>query len=338
MKSVFKNKTILVTGGTGSFGRSFIHTILANGSPKKVIIYSRDELKQYEMQTDLKFHKYQKKLRYFIGDVRDKNRLKTALDGVDIVIHAAALKQVPAAEYNPFEAIKTNVHGAQNLIESCLDSNVDKVIALSTDKAAAPINLYGASKLVSDKLFVSANLYKGSQETKFSVVRYGNVMGSRGSVIPAFLKMRKQKLLTITDPEMTRFNITLNDGVSFVINCLEFMVGGEIFVPKIPSYRIMDVAKAIDPKIKTKVIGIRPGEKLHEEMITLSDSYRTLEFKNHFVILPSTKLWDEEKYRAKNKKDIGIFNKKAFSYNSQNNKWFLSVQEIQNLIKSHVKE
>ena len=338
MKSVFKNKTILVTGGTGSFGRSFIHTILANGSPKKVIIYSRDELKQYEMQTDLKFHKYQKKLRYFIGDVRDKNRLKTALDGVDIVIHAAALKQVPAAEYNPFEAIKTNVHGAQNLIESCLDSNVDKVIALSTDKAAAPINLYGASKLVSDKLFVSANLYKGSQETKFSVVRYGNVMGSRGSVIPAFLKMRKQKLLTITDPEMTRFNITLNDGVSFVINCLELMVGGEIFVPKIPSYRIMDVAKAIDPKIKTKVIGIRPGEKLHEEMITLSDSYRTLEFKNHFVILPSTKLWDEEKYRAKNKKDIGIFNKKAFSYNSQNNKWFLSVQEIQNLIKSHVKE
>ena len=338
MKSVLKNKTILVTGGTGSFGRSFIHTILANGSPKKVIIYSRDELKQYEMQTDLKFHKYQKKLRYFIGDVRDKNRLKTALDGVDIVIHAAALKQVPAAEYNPFEAIKTNVHGAQNLIESCLDSNVDKVIALSTDKAAAPINLYGASKLVSDKLFVSANLYKGSQETKFSVVRYGNVMGSRGSVIPAFLKMRKQKLLTITDPEMTRFNITLNDGVSFVINCLKLMVGGEIFVPKIPSYRIMDVAKAIDPKIKTKVIGIRPGEKLHEEMITLSDSYRTLEFKNHFVILPSTKLWDEEKYRAKNKKDIGIFNKKAFSYNSQNNKWFLSVQEIQNLIKSHVKE
>ena len=338
MKSVFKNKTILVTGGTGSFGRSFIHTILANGSPKKVIIYSRDELKQYEMQTDLKFHKYQKKLRYFIGDVRDKNRLKTALDGVDIVIHAAALKQVPAAEYNPFEAIKTNVHGAQNLIESCLDSNVDKVIALSTDKAAAPINLYGASKLVSDKLFVSANLYKGSQETKFSVVRYGNVMGSRGSVIPAFLKMRKQKLLTITDPEMTRFNITLNDGVSFVINCLKLMVGGEIFVPKIPSYRIMDVAKAIDPKIKTKVIGIRPGEKLHEEMITLSDSYRTLEFKNHFVILPSTKLWDEEKYRAKNKKDIGIFNKKAFSYNSQNNKWFLSVQEIQNLIKSHVKK
>ena len=249
------------------------------------------------MQTDLKFHKYQKKLRYFIGDVRDKNRLKTALDGVDIVIHAAALKQVPAAEYNPFEAIKTNVHGAQNLIESCLDSNVDKVIALSTDKAAAPINLYGASKLVSDKLFVSANLYKGSQETKFSVVRYGNVMGSRGSVIPAFLKMRKQKLLTITD------------GVSFVINCLKLMVGGEIFVPKIPSYRIMDVAKAIDPKIKTKVIGIRPGEKLHEEMITLSDSYRTLEFKNHFVILPSTKLWDEEKYRAKNKKDKGLLQK-----------------------------
>ena len=338
MKSTFNNKTVLVTGGTGSFGKTFIRTILSKANPKKIIIYSRDELKQYEMQTNPKFSKYEKKLRYFIGDVRDKTRLKSAVDGIDIVIHAAALKQVPAAEYNPFEAIKTNVHGAQNLIEVCLDSNVKSVIALSTDKAAAPINLYGASKLVSDKLFVSANLFKGSKKTKFSVVRYGNVMGSRGSVIPAFLKMKNNGLLTITDTNMTRFNITLQKGVDFVIECFKLMVGGEIFVPKIPSYKITDVAKAIDPKIKTKIIGIRPGEKLHEEMITVSDSYRTLEFKNYFVILPSTKLWDEEVYRVRNKKDIGIFSKEAFSYNSENNNRFLSVEELQNLIKTHVKE
>ena len=335
--SIFKNKTILITGGTGSFGKSFITKVLQNYGPKKIIIYSRDELKQYEMQVNPLFSEYNKILRYFLGDVRDFDRLKMALSGVDIVIHAAALKQVPAAEYNPFEAIKTNIHGAQNLIQACLENDIDKVIALSTDKAAAPINLYGATKLVSDKLFVSANLFKGTKKTKFSVVRYGNVMGSRGSVIPAFLKMKENGLLTITDEKMTRFNITLNDGVQFVFDSLNRMVGGEIFIPKIPSYKILDVAKAIDPTLETKIIGIRPGEKLHEEMITESDSFRTLEFKKHFVILPSTTLWDEEVYRKSNKNDVGIFSEKPFSYNSQNNSHFLTVDQISDLIKNHVK-
>jgi UDP-N-acetylglucosamine 4,6-dehydratase (inverting) len=335
--SIFKNKTILITGGTGSFGKSFITKVLQNYGPKKIIIYSRDELKQYEMQVNPLFSEYNKILRYFLGDVRDFDRLKMALSGVDIVIHAAALKQVPAAEYNPFEAIKTNIHGAQNLIQACLENDIEKVIALSTDKAAAPINLYGATKLVSDKLFVSANLFKGTKKTKFSVVRYGNVMGSRGSVIPAFLKMKENGLLTITDEKMTRFNITLNDGVQFVFDSLNRMVGGEIFIPKIPSYKILDVAKAIDPTLETKIIGIRPGEKLHEEMITESDSFRTLEFKKHFVILPSTTLWDEEVYRKSNKNDVGIFSEKPFSYNSQNNSHFLTVDQISDLIKNHVK-
>ena len=333
---MFNNKTILVTGGTGSFGKSFITKVLNSYSPKKIIIYSRDELKQYEMQVHSFFSKHERSLRYFLGDVRDFDRLKTALSEVDIVIHAAALKQVPAAEYNPFEAIKTNIHGAQNLVQACLDQDIEKVIALSTDKAAAPINLYGATKLVSDKLFVSANLFKGSKKTKFSVVRYGNVMGSRGSVIPAFLKMKENGLLTITDAKMTRFNITLDDGVQFVFDSLDRMVGGEIFIPKIPSYRILDVAKAIDPNLKTKMIGIRPGEKLHEEMITESDSFRALEFKSHFVILPSTTLWDEEVYRKSNKNDIGVFSDKPFSYNSENNSHFLTVDEISDLIKNHV--
>jgi UDP-N-acetylglucosamine 4,6-dehydratase/5-epimerase len=333
---MFNNKTILVTGGTGSFGKSFITKVLNSYSPKKIIIYSRDELKQYEMQVHSFFSKHERSLRYFLGDVRDFDRLKTAVSEVDIVIHAAALKQVPAAEYNPFEAIKTNIHGAQNLVQACLDQDIEKVIALSTDKAAAPINLYGATKLVSDKLFVSANLFKGSKKTKFSVVRYGNVMGSRGSVIPAFLKMKENGLLTITDAKMTRFNITLDDGVQFVFDSLDRMVGGEIFIPKIPSYRILDVAKAIDPNLKTKMIGIRPGEKLHEEMITESDSFRALEFKSHFVILPSTTLWDEEVYRKSNKNDIGVFSDKPFSYNSENNSHFLTVDEISDLIKNHV--
>jgi len=333
---MFNNKTILVTGGTGSFGKSFITKVLNSYSPKKIIIYSRDELKQYEMQVHSFFSKHERSLRYFLGDVRDFDRLKTALSEVDIVIHAAALKQVPAAEYNPFEAIKTNIHGAQNLVQACLDHDIEKVIALSTDKAAAPINLYGATKLVSDKLFVSANLFKGSKKTKFSVVRYGNVMGSRGSVIPAFLKMKENGLLTITDTKMTRFNITLDAGVQFVFDSLDRMVGGEIFIPKIPSYRILDIAKAIDPNLKIKMIGIRPGEKLHEEMITESDSFRTLEFKSHFVILPSTTLWDEEVYRKSNKNDIGVFSDKPFSYNSENNSHFLTVDEISDLIKNHV--
>lgn len=337
MKSIFKNKTILVTGGTGSFGKTFIKKVLSKGSPKKIIIFSRDELKQYEMQVDSFFSKHFKNLRYFLGDVRDFDRVKTALRDVDIVVHAAALKQVPAAEYNPFEAIKTNILGAQNIIQASLDLNIDKVIALSTDKAAAPINLYGATKLVSDKLFVSANLYKGNKVTKFSVVRYGNVMGSRGSVIPAFIKMKESGLLTITDEKMTRFNITLEQGVHFVFDSLDRMVGGEIFIPKIPSYRILDVAKAIAPNHEIKMIGIRPGEKLHEEMITESDSFRTLEFGNYYVILPSTKLWDEEKYRVKDKSDIGSFSNEPFSYNSENNSDFLTVDEISELIRNHVK-
>lgn len=334
---MFNDKVILVTGGTGSFGKAFITKVLESYKPKKIIVYSRDELKQYEMQIHPFFSSHMKVMRYFLGDVRDYDRLKTAFRSVDIVIHAAALKQVPAAEYNPFEAVKTNIDGAQNIIQACLSNNVEKVIALSTDKAAAPINLYGATKLVSDKLFVSANLFKGSLKTKFSIVRYGNVMGSRGSVIPAFLKMKKNGLLTITDSNMTRFNITLSQGVEFVIQCLGKMIGGEIFVPKIPSYNIMDVAKAIDPKLKTKIIGIRPGEKLHEEMITESDSFRTLEFKKYFVILPSTKLFDEEEYRNLNQEDIGRLSKTSFSYNSYNNSVFLSVEEISELIENHVK-
>ena len=335
-KEMFNNKTILVTGGTGSFGKNFIIKVLNSYKPKKIIIYSRDELKQYEMQVNPFFSEHDKVLRYFLGDVRDYDRLKTALNQVDIVIHAAALKQVPAAEYNPFEAIKTNIHGAQNIIQACLDHDIEKVIALSTDKAAAPINLYGATKLVSDKLFVSANLFKGGKSTKFSVVRYGNVMGSRGSVIPAFLKMKENGILTITDPKMTRFNITLDDGVQFVFNSLKKMVGGEIFIPKIPSYRILDVASAINPNLEIKIIGIRPGEKLHEEMITESDSFRTVEFKKYFVILPSTNLWDEDVYRKLNKNDIGTFSEKPFSYNSENNNHFLTVEEIADLIKNHV--
>ena len=273
---MIQNKTILVTGGTGSFGKKFIGTILEKHKPKKVIVYSRDELKQYEMQQSIT----NKSMRYFIGDIRDYSRLKRALEGVDIVIHAAALKQVPAAEYNPFEAVKTNVIGAQNIIDASMSQGVEKVIALSTDKAAAPINLYGATKLTSDKLFVAANNFKGKRDIKFSVVRYGNVMGSRGSVIPFFMKEKKEGFLPITDERMTRFNITLQEGVDFVLFCLKQMWGGELFVPKIPSYRILDIAKAIAPNCDHKIVGIRPGEKLHEEMITTTDSLNTIEFKN----------------------------------------------------------
>ena len=340
LKNIFRNKKVIITGGTGSLGRELTNIFLKNFNLKRLVIFSRDELKQSEM---IKKYQHQDKreiLRFFLGDVRDLSRMKFAMRDVDYVIHAAALKHVDLAEYNPLEYINTNIIGAKNVIEAAFSCNVEKVIALSTDKAANPINLYGATKLASDKLFVSANNISGNQKTRFAVVRYGNVANSRGSVLPYFLKLHQNnsKNFPVTDKRMTRFWITLSQSAELVLNSFYRMRGGEIFVPKIPSYRIMDVAKAIDPKIKTKVIGIRPGEKLHEEMITLSDSYRTLEFKNHFVILPSTKLWDEEKYRAKNKKDIGIFNKKAFSYNSQNNKWFLSVQEIQNLIKSHVKK
>ncbi len=332
MKNIIENKTILITGGTGSFGKKFVETLLGSHNPKKVIIYSRDELKQFEMQQVWPDND-KISVRYFIGDIRDYSRLKMAMTGVDIVVHAAALKQVPAAEYNPFEAVKTNIIGGQNVIDAAISNGVSKVIALSTDKAAAPINLYGATKLASDKLFVAANNYRGSRDIKFSVVRYGNVMGSRGSVIPFFIKQKENGVIPITDDRMTRFSITLEEGVNFVIDCLARMWGGEVFVPKIPSYNIVDVANAIDPQAKHKIIGIRPGEKLHEEMITVTDSFSTLEFDSYYVILPSTELWSVSKFIKSSSTNIGKKCKDNFSYNSGTNETFLSVSEIKELIK-----
>jgi len=337
-------KTILITGGTGSFGKKFVETVLKRYNPRKIIIYSRDELKQFEMQHNPKFQKDGVLMRYFIGDVRDIERLKRAMEGVDIVIHAAALKQVPAAEYNPFEAVKTNIIGGQNVIDACLSSSVKKVIALSTDKAAAPVNLYGATKLTSDKLFVAANNYKGTRDIKFSVVRYGNVMGSRGSVIPFFLEKKKTGVLPITDERMTRFNITLQEGVDFVLFCLEKMWGGELFVHKIPSYRILDLAKAIAPECKIEIVGIRPGEKIHEEMITQADALNTIEFEKYFVILPSVqlgndnhlKLWDTEEFRTKSNSKPGKFCEYGFSYNSGTNPHFLTIDELRELVIQNV--
>ena len=331
------NKTILVTGGTGSFGKKFIQTVLERYKPGKIIVYSRDELKQYEMQQiDPNFSG--SSLRYFIGDVRDYSRLKRAMEGVEIVIHAAALKQVPAAEYNPFEAVKTNVIGGQNVIDAALSQSVQKVIALSTDKAAAPINLYGATKLTSDKLFIAANNYKGKHDIKFSVVRYGNVMGSRGSVIPFFLKMKKTGVLPITDKRMTRFNITLQEGVDFVLHRLENMWGGELFVPKIPSYRIVDIAEAIAPEAKQKFVGIRPGEKLHEEMITRTDAMNTVEFENYFAIMPDSDQieWDKNEFLNKSNNTPGKHCEDGFNYNSGSNEHFLSIEEIKDLIAKNV--
>ncbi len=338
------NKTILITGGTGSFGKKFISTVLKKYTPKKIIIYSRDELKQFEMQNNPEYSKPGVLMRYFIGDVRDKERLIRAMEGVDIVVHAAALKQVPAAEYNPFEAVKTNIMGGQNVIDACFESGVKKVIALSTDKAAAPINLYGATKLTSDKLFIAANNYRGTKDIKFSVVRYGNVMGSRGSVIPFFQMKRKDGILPITDERMTRFNITLQEGVDFVLNSFDLMWGGELFVPKIPSYNIVDVAKAVAPECRIEIVGIRPGEKVHEEMITEADAMNTIEFENYYVILPSAqlglaenlKLWDTEKFRKESNGKEGKFCDPGFKYNSGTNKDFLSVDDIKKLIDEHV--
>jgi len=328
------NKTILVTGGTGHFGQKFIETILENFEPKKIIIYSRDELKQFEMQQKLPDGSV---MRYFIGDVRDLQRLKMAMVDVDIVIHAAALKQVPAAEYNPFEAVKTNIIGAQNVIDASISQRVKKVIALSTDKAAAPINLYGATKLTSDKLFIAANNYKGWHDIKFSVVRYGNVMGSRGSVIPFFLKQKGEGMLSITDERMTRFNITLQEGVDFVLQCLDKMWGGELFVPKIPSYRILDLAKAIAPEAKYEIIGIRPGEKLHEEMITVNDAINTVKFDDYFAITPNSKYlpWDRVRFINESNATSGKICEFGFSYNSGTNEQFLSVSELMHLINNH---
>lgn len=337
-------KTILITGGTGSFGKKFIETVLKRYNPKKIIIYSRDELKQFEMQQNPRFSKGGVLMRYFIGDVREAKRLTRAMEDVDIVVHAAALKQVPAAEYNPFEAVKTNIIGGQNVIDACFESGIKKIIALSTDKAAAPINLYGATKLTSDKLFTAANNYKGKHDIKFSVVRYGNVMGSRGSVIPFFIEKKKTGVLPITDKRMTRFNITLQEGVDFVLQCFDKMWGGELFVPKIPSFKILDLAAAVAPECKTEEVGIRPGEKIHEEMITEADALNTIEFEKYFVILPSVqlgdneklKLWDTEKFRTTSNSKSGKFCQYGFKYNSGTNEWFLSVDELKQLIKTNV--
>ncbi len=326
------NKSILVTGGTGSFGKAFIRKVLEQyPSVKRIVVFSRDELKQFEMQQTLSTGTYPQ-LRYFLGDVRDAPRLRRALEGIDVVIHAAALKQVPAAEYNPFECIKTNVLGAQNLIDGCLDTGVNRVVALSTDKAAAPINLYGATKLCSDKLFTSLNNISGSRDIRASVVRYGNVMGSRGSVIPFFLDRRDSGELPITDPEMTRFNITLDEGVEMVLWALENMLGGELFVPKIPSYRILDLAEAIGPQCAKPVVGIRPGEKVHEEMITESDSLNTLDLGKYYALLPSGSATLRDTYLGNGAREVA----KGFRYDSGSNTQFLTVEEIRALIDTEM--
>lgn len=330
---MLNNKSLLITGGTGSFGKAFVKTFLERyPAVKRLVIFSRDELKQFEMAQQFPEAQHPA-MRYFIGDVRDGDRLRRAMEGIDVVIHAAALKQVPAAEYNPFECIKTNVLGAQNVIEACLDSKVKHVVALSTDKAAAPINLYGATKLCSDKLFTAANNIKGSRDLRFSVVRYGNVMGSRGSVIPFFLERRKTGVLPITDPAMTRFNISLQDGVEMVLWALENAQGGEIFVPKIPSYRITDIAMAIGPECQHPVIGIRPGEKIHEEMITDSDSFNTVDLGKYFAILPSAGKYTVESYcQSFGGKPVPP----GFAYNSGSNADFLNVEQLRELINGLV--
>lgn len=324
---LLNGKVILITGGTGSFGKKCTEIILKKYKPKKLIIFSRDELKQFEMAQIFSHAKYPC-MRYFIGDVRDKERLYRAFQGVDHIIHAAALKQVPTAEYNPFEAVKTNILGAENIINVAIDQGVRKVIALSTDKAANPINLYGATKLCSDKLFIAGNSYVGREDTIFSVVRYGNVVGSRGSVIPFFLKQRETGVLPITDPRMTRFWITVAQGVNFVLDCLKRMVGGELFIPKIPSMNIMDLAKAIAPECKTKIVGIRPGEKLHEVMVPRDEARKTLEFKNYYIIQPDFRFF-ERRFKNKGGKPVPD----DFEYNSGTNTWRLSIEELQKMIQ-----
>ena len=327
------DQSILITGGTGSFGRAFVRTVLDHCPKiKRLVVYSRDELKQFEMSQEFPTHQYPA-LRFFIGDVRDKERLNRAMEGIDTVVHAAALKQVPAAEYNPFEFIKTNILGAQNVIDACLDHEVRRVVALSTDKAAAPANLYGATKLCSDKLFIAANNFKGTRNLRFSVVRYGNVMGSRGSVFPFFIAKAKTGVLPITHPEMTRFNISLEDGVEMVLWALEKAIGGEILVPKLPSYRIMDVAEAIGPNCKKEMVGIRPGEKLHEEMITESDSHNTLDLGPYYAITPTDSKTVYNKYLTKG---IAQTVPPSFRYDSGSNSEFLSVQQMRELITKNI--
>ena len=323
--SIFANKTILITGGTGSFGNKFAEIILNSHKPKKVIIYSRDELKQYEMQQRFRKHK---NIRFFIGDVRDKDRLSMALHGVDFILHAAALKQVPAMEYNPAEAIKTNTIGAMNVIDTAIGHNIKKVIALSTDKACNPINLYGATKLCADKLFIAGNAYSGSTNTRFSVVRYGNVAGSRGSVVPFFRQKIKEGVLPITDKRMTRFFLTLEESVYFVIRCFEIMHGGELFVPKIPSVKITELARVMAPECKIKFTGIRPGEKLHEAMISEDDARNTLELEDCYIVKPNFPWWnDKNHYKGKRVPD-------GFRYSSDTNKNWLEGRRLKEFLKS----
>lgn len=330
-------RSILITGGTGSFGKRFVASVFEKWPDvRRVVVYSRDELKQFEMAQQFPPEQF-RAIRFFIGDVRDHNRLKRAMEGIDTVIHAAALKQVPAAEYNPFEAIQTNVIGAQNVVDAAMEAGVKRVVALSTDKAAAPINLYGATKLCSDKLFIAANNLKGQRDLRFSVVRYGNVMGSRGSVIPFFMNRRSTGVLPITDPEMTRFNISLDEGVDMVLYTLQNSLGGEILVPKIPSYKIMELAEAIGPECKKPIVGIRPGEKLHEEMVTASDSQNTIENDRYYVIVPML-------HQREHKQTMQIFaeHHKAkqvepnFCYSSDKNEKWLRVKQIRDLIRKHV--
>lgn len=325
---MLENSTILVTGGTGSFGHKFIPMTLEKFNPKKIIVFSRDEMKQWEMA---KLFEGDDRLRFFIGDVRDKERLYRALDGVDYVIHAAATKIVPTAEYNPFECVKTNINGAMNLIDACIDKGVKRVVALSTDKASSPINLYGATKLASDKLFVAGNSYSGAHNTSFSVVRYGNVMGSRGSVIPFFMSIKDKGSLPITDPRMTRFMISLEQGVELVWHAFEDMEGGEIYVKKIPSMKVTDLAKVVAPEAEHKIVGIRPGEKLHEQMIGAEDSHFTYEYPEHFKILPSINDWGKCAKRIKDGKKV----EEGFIYSSDNNAEWMSSEQLQEWIEAN---
>ncbi len=330
---MLKNKSILITGGTGSLGKALTKHILKNyPDVRRLVIFSRDEQKQFLMAQEYPEKEYPQ-IRFFVGDVRDKERLIRAFRGVDYVIHAAAMKHVHIAEYNPEECVKTNVDGARNVIDACLETNVERVVALSTDKACAPINLYGATKLASDKLFVAANNIKGWNPIRFSVVRYGNVMGSNGSVIPFFIKHREKGFLPITDPNMTRFNISLQGGVDMVMHALFNAWGGEIFIPKITSYKITDVATAIAPNCEQRVVGIRPGEKLHEEMITPSDSFYTYDLEKYYVILPSTPNWDLDKFKSEFKAEKV---KQGFAYNSENNEEWETVESMRELIREHV--
>jgi len=330
---MLSNKSILITGGTGSLGKELTKTILKKWPDvKRLVIYSRDEQKQYQMAQEFSDKEYPA-IRYFIGDVRDLERLKRAFNGIDYVIHAAAMKHVHIAEYNPDECVKTNIGGAENVIKASLASDVTKVVALSTDKACAPINLYGATKLTSDKLFIAANNIKGKQDIKFSVVRYGNVMGSNGSVIPFFMDKRKEGVLPITEPTMTRFNISLQGGVDMVLHALDSAWGGELFVPKIPSYKIMDVAQAIGPSCEHKIIGIRPGEKIHEEMITASDSFTTYDLGKYFVILPQVTNWNLEEYKKHFNAQLVP---QGFSYTSGENTEWETVESLRLLIKEHL--